>query len=52
MRLTIPRPTGFPPIVCIEDREHTARCVMAIRERKRREGMARVVENHCQNLED
>jgi hypothetical protein len=38
------RPIGFPPIVCIEDREHSARCVMAIRERKRREAEARVVE--------
>lgn len=39
-----PRPPEFPPIVCIEDREHTARCVMAIRERKRREAEARIVE--------
>jgi hypothetical protein len=41
MRLTnTARYTGYPPIICIEDREHTARCVMAIRERKRREAMA------------
>jgi hypothetical protein len=45
MRMTnTARTTGFPPIVCIEDREHTARCVMAIRERKRREAEARIVE--------
>ena len=44
MRLTSTPPSiGTPPIVCIEDREHTARCIMAIRERKKREAEAQIV---------
>jgi hypothetical protein len=42
-RTAIPRP-GIPPFICIEDTEHTARCIAAIRKRKRREGMAVIVE--------
>lgn len=34
-----------PAFTIIEDTEHTARCVMAIRARRRREGMAQIVEN-------
>lgn len=37
------RYTGYPQIICIEDREHTMRCVMAIRERIRRESEAHIV---------
>lgn len=29
-----------PPFICIEDEEHTARCVAAIRRRKLREATA------------
>lgn len=48
MRLTRPAPSiGYPPIICIEDREHTARCIMAIRERKRREGLGVLVEGRA-----
>lgn len=32
-----------PPFVCIEDKEHTIRCCLAIRDRRRREAMGVVI---------
>lgn len=39
VRVEIKGNGGTPPIVCIEDKEHTVRACMAIRERRRREAM-------------
>lgn len=36
---------GTPKFVCFEDEEHTARCVAAIRKRRRREAEAQIVES-------